>query len=238
MSHPPPRLARLVLVTPDGRLLGALPATPVATPWWQDIEPVAAAVRAAHGVGVTVLRLLEVGAPGDAGIEITYLAETTDSVSVHPWDGALGEHPLRLPYARPGGPEADLAWARGVLAEHGFPPAGPAAQVRTWNLSSLWRIPVEGQTLWLKVVPPFFAHEGALIAALAGGPVPRLLGHAGARMLMTEIPGEDLYGAPLPMLLPMVDLLVGLQRDWIGRADDLVGLGLPDWRGARLAPRL
>jgi hypothetical protein len=238
MSHPPPRLARIVLVTPDGRLLGALPATPVATPWWQDVEPVVTAVRASHGVNVTVLRLLEVGEPRDAGIEITYLAEAAGAVCVEPWDGALGEHPLRLPYARPGGPAADLAWARRLLAARGFVEAGPAIQVRTWNLSSLWRIPVEGQTLWLKVAPPFFAHEGPLVEALAGGPVPDLLGHDGGRMLMTEIPGEDLYGAPAAALLPMVELLVDLQRGWIGRTDALVGLGLPDWRGARLAPSI
>jgi hypothetical protein len=231
-------LARLVLVTPDGRLLGALPATPVATPWWQDVQPVVAAIRAAHGLEVTVLRLLEVGEPQAAGLEVTYLAETADAGPALPWDGVLAGHPLRLPYARPGGPAADLAWARRVLADRGFVAAGPAVQVQTWNLSSLWRIPVEGQTLWLKVVPPFFAHEGALLEALAGGPVPALVGRDRSRILMTEIPGDDLYDAPLADLPPMVDLLVGLQLDWIGRADWLVALGLADWRGARLAPAI
>jgi hypothetical protein len=43
------------------------------------------------------------------------------------------------------------------LAERGLRPTTPPTQVRTWNLSSLWRKPVEGQTVWLKVVPPFFA---------------------------------------------------------------------------------
>jgi hypothetical protein len=35
-----PRTAELVLVAPNGRLVGRLPAVPVATPWWQDVEPV------------------------------------------------------------------------------------------------------------------------------------------------------------------------------------------------------
>ena len=241
MIPPPPRLARIVLVTPDGRLLGALPATPIATPWWQDVELVVTAVRAAHGIEVTVLRLLEAGEPGPAGIEITYLAETTAAdVDAEPWDGALDEQPLRLPYARPGGPAADLAWATSVLSERGYVPTGPAIQVRTWNLSSLWRIPVQGQTLWLKAVPPFFAHEGALVQTLAGAGerVPNLLGFEPGRMLMTEIPGADLYGAPLAVLLPMVDLLVDLQRRWAGRTGELIRLGLPDWRGERLAPAI
>ena len=53
------RTAELVLVTPDGRLVGSLPAVPVASPWWQDVEPVVRAVRDRHGVDVIILRLLD-----------------------------------------------------------------------------------------------------------------------------------------------------------------------------------
>ncbi len=238
MNPPPPRWARIVLVTPGGGLLGALAAVKVATPWWQDIAPVVEAVRAAHGVRITVLRLLEVAAPDSSGIEITYLAETPDAAATEPWDGVLDGHPLRLNYARPGGPAADLAWAERVLSARGFVRDGPAIQVRTWNLSSLWRIPVRGETLWLKAVPPFFAHEGAVLQALAGGPVPTLLGSEPGRILMREVPGEDLYEAATPRLPPMVDLLVGLQHDWASRTDTLFALGLPDWRGPRLTQRI
>jgi hypothetical protein len=108
-------------------------------------------------------------------------------------------------------------------------------QVRSWNLSSLWRIPVEGQSLWLKVVPPFFAHEGTILAALAGGPVPAILGHEGPRILMPEIPGEDLYEARGAALQAMIDLLTALQRQWIGRTDALLAMGLSDWRAPALA---
>lgn len=104
-----------------------------------------------------------------------------------------------------------------------------------WNLSSLWRLPLTSGAAWLKVVPPFFAHEGALLERLAGDAVPTLLGHDGPRMFMPEIPGDDRYDAPLPELLAMVDLLVDLQRRWVGRSDELIALGLPDWRGDALA---
>ena len=112
---------------------------------------------------------------------------------------------------------------------------GPPKQVRTWNLSSLWRLPTQGETVWLKVVPPFFAHEGALLARLAGGPVPRLLAHDGDRILLAEIPGTDLYDAGRSQLLAMVSLLVDLQRQWIGRVEELLAIGLPDWRGPALS---
>ncbi|MDO8802235.1 aminoglycoside phosphotransferase family protein [Phenylobacterium sp.] len=231
---PPPRFARLVLVTPDGALVGALPALPVATPWWQDVAPVIEAVRAAHGVEITVLRALEI-APNPKSVKVTYLAETPEPVAAaEPWDGELDEQPLRNSYAKLGGPAADLAWAKAILADQGLTPAGSPRQVRTWNLSSLWAIPVVGQTVWLKAIPPFFAHEAPLIAALAGEAVPKLLGQDGGRFLMAELPGQDLYEAEIDQLFAMVDLLVGLQAKWVGREADLFALGLPDWRAPAL----
>jgi hypothetical protein len=107
--------------------------------------------------------------------------------------------------------------------------------VRTWNLSSVWRLPVEGQTLWLKVVPPFFAHEGAVLDALSGGPVPALLGFERGRILMAESPGADLYGAVTADLLRMIDVLVALQDSCVARVDEFLSLGIADWRAPRLS---
>lgn len=230
----PPRTAELVLVTPDGKLVGVLPPVPVATPWWQEVEPVVQAARQHHGVEIVVLRLLDAERKEPHGGRVTYLAQVVEPIAAQPWSGVLDDHPLRHPFAQPGGPSADLAWARAILAGHGLRPTAPPIQVRTWNLSSLWRIPVEGQTAWLKVVPPFFAHEGAVLASLGEAPVPRLLGHDGGRMLLAEIPGRDLYSAELPLLLPMIDLLVDLQATWCRRIEDLLALGLPDWRAPAL----
>jgi hypothetical protein len=234
----PPRIARLVLVTPDGAVVGSLPPFPVSTPWWQDAEPVVSAARERHGIEVTILRLLEAERALPPGGEVTYLAEVAGRVDAEPWRGMLDEHPLRMPWARPGGPAADVAWAEAVLADGGMRRIGPAQQVRTWNLSSLWRLPVGGQTAWLKCVPPFFAHEGPMLAQLQGSPVPTLIAHDGLRLLLAEIPGEDLYGASPARLLNMARLLVTLQRQWLGRTDELIGLGLPDWRASALVPSI
>jgi hypothetical protein len=177
-------------------------------------------------------------APPGGGV--TYLAEIedgrADNLPLAPWDGVLEQHSLRLPYAEPGGPDKGLAWAAAVLRDLGMPQTGPAQQMRTWNLSALWRIPVEGGCVWLKWVPPFFAHEGAVLARLQdGGPVPRLLAHQGGKIMMPEIPGEDQYDAPLPTLLALVSMLVNLQADWCGREPELLAVGLPDWRAAPLS---
>jgi hypothetical protein len=229
------RTAELILVTPNGLPVGRLPAVPVATPWWQDVEPVVRAARDHHGVDVTILRLLDAELEQPHGGRVTYLAEVAEPVSAEPWIGVLDDHPRRHAFARPGGPAADLAWACAVLAERGLRPTAPPTQVRTWNLSSLWRMPVVGQTVWLKVVPHFFAHEGALLALMAGARVPTVLSHDSGRMLLAEIAGKDLYFAELPLLRDMVNLLVELQRLWSDRVEELLALGLPDWRAPALS---
>jgi hypothetical protein len=243
LSTIPPRIATLVLVTGDGQLVGSLPPIPIATPWWPDAEPVVRAARELHGVDVTVLRLLEAELDSARGGAVTYLCEVAGPVpNAQPWAGRLDDHPLRRPWARPGGPAADLAWADRVLADRGLQRIGAAEQARTWNLSSLWRLPLAEdaavEAAWLKVVPPFFAHEGAILRRLQAGPVPKLIGHDGARILMASIPGRDLYDAELPVLNELVTCLVDLQRDWLARPDELLALGLPDWRGPALSPAI
>jgi hypothetical protein len=224
----------LVLVTADGGVVGSLPGVPVATPWWQDIEPVVRAARDVHGVDVIVLRLLDTELDQPHGGRVTYLAEVAEPVRAQRWTGVLDDQPRRHAFARPGGPAADLAWAYARLAERGLRPTTQPTQVRTWNLSSLWRVPAEGRTAWLKVVPHFFAHEGALLARIAGARVPTLLGHDGGRMLLAEIAGDDLYAAGPRLRNEMVNLLVELQCAWSGRVDELLALGLPDWRAPAL----
>lgn len=241
MIDPPPRVVTLVLVRPDGTILGRLPAFVADTPWWMDIGPVVQGARERFGLSVTVLRLLDAERPAAHGGAVTYLAEIdgdatslTSGESLQPWSGVLADDPLRMPWARPGGPDADLAWATSALADRGMPVAGAPEQIRTWNLSSLWRLPTDTGDAWLKVVPPFFAHEGAILERLAGAPVPRLLAHDGPRVLLGGIPGEDQYDAERPALLTMIDILVGIQGAWLGRADDLLEMGLPDWRAPAL----
>jgi hypothetical protein len=99
--RPPTRTARVVLVTGDGAVVGALPPLPVATPWWQDIAPVVSAVQERWSVEPTILRLLAASLPAPPGGEVTYLAQVDrPPMAAEPWDGELDEHPLRLAYAR------------------------------------------------------------------------------------------------------------------------------------------
>lgn len=231
---PPQRSARLVLVLPDGALVGCLPPVAVSTPWWQDAAPVVAAARERFGLDILVLRLLETERDRPQGGAVTYLAETARPVKAELWNRALPPHPLRQIFAEPGGPPRLLQWASHALASHGIKISGPPEQFRTWNLSSIWRISTDHQTVWLKSVPPFFAHEGPLLSFLQGQPVPRILAHQKGNMLLADIAGEDMHEAGQPALNKMVTLLVDIQAGFPNRTGELLKLGLPDWRAPSL----
>ncbi|MBA2700636.1 MAG: aminoglycoside phosphotransferase family protein [Chloroflexi bacterium] len=238
----PTRAVRLVVIDVDGVVQGITPdPIPVATPWWPEAWPVVEAARQGLGLEVAVLRLLETDSAGPAGGLVTYLVEGLEALPASrwatilvPWTGAIADHPRRQPWARPGGPRADLAWANRVLDRQGRTRTGPAEQIRSWNLSSLWRIPVRDGNVWLKHVPSFFQHEGAVLEHLAGDHVPVLLGRDAGRVLMEELRGEDLYVADTPVLEALVRMLVDLQVGQADEIDELLGLGLPDWRPSAL----
>ncbi len=245
----PPRRVTLVLCTAADGVLGVLPPFEVATPYWQEVREVVGAARTRHGLDVTVLRLLcaaEESPP--RGGDVTYLAEVgADDVDDAeravdgPWTGPdpLAEQRFRMPWARPGGPTEDLYLADEVLRAHEFRAAGAPQQLRTWNLSSIWRLPVlrRGGTgdVWLKAVPPFMAHEGRVLRLLGEtAALPRTL-HAWVddrdgcgRVLLEDVRGEDQYGAPAHRVAAFAAALTAVQ---LGSADqllDLLALGVPD----------
>ncbi|MDF1490260.1 phosphotransferase family protein [Tessaracoccus caeni] len=243
------RVVQLVLCT-EGQMLGALPPFPVEVPWWPEVGDIVDGARDRFGLEIAVLRLI--GCPTDrrSGGEVTYLAEVMAPGDVPasvlrgllPWTGhpgdPLAEHPLRQPWARPGGPAAALAWARERLTEQGVEVIGSAEQRKSWNLSAIWRIPTSAGAVWLKCVPEFFAHEGAVIRAVGASLAPVLLAAEPGRILLADIAGEDHHDATGSILPPMIDLLVAEQAHWIGRDDELFALGLPDRRLPAVAPRI
>lgn len=245
----PRRRVTLVLCTVADGVLGVLPPFEVARPFWQEVDGVVAGASARYAVRVTVLRMLHAAleTPPHGG-DVTYLAEVDAAdagrvgAAVSPWLGPdpLADHPLRMPWARPGGPAADVGWALTALAAAGRTPSGAPEQVRTWNLSSLWRLRAtdagRSADAWLKVVPRFFGHEGLVLERLQGtAAVPLLLargsGPAGSgRVLLDDVPGQDCYGAPADRVAGFARVLAAVQVGVAGQADDLVGAGVPDRR--------
>lgn len=229
----------LVLCTGDGILHGALPPFQVDTPWWPEVTEVVERARELHGVDTTVLRLLAAPEEDRSGGDVAYLAEVyaRPAADLLPWPGdPVVDHPLRQPYARLGGPRRDVDWALEVLSTAGLS-VGRPRQVKTWNLSSIWCIPTSEGDTWLKVVPPFFAHEGVIIDHLDSPCVPRLIGAQAGRTLMAHIDGVDHLDTTGPPLVEMVEQLIGLQLANLGRVPQLLSLGLPDRRLREIGPR-
>jgi hypothetical protein len=226
----PERNVTLVLLGRGGDVLGATDPFAVETPWWLDTAPIVE-----RFAGIAVLRMLEVEpAPGfEIGGNVTYLVEALDPLEeagaalgpLRPWPGRIGPDPLRMPWAESGGPAADLAWA----AEH-VEIAGAPQQHRTWNLSAIWALPTRDGQVWLKCLPPFCAHEPAVLGLLSDQRVPRVLASEGHRVLLADLPGEDGYLASVEVRRVLIDLLVGLQSSTRDRIADLESAGVPDRR--------
>jgi aminoglycoside phosphotransferase (APT) family kinase protein len=65
---------------------------------------------------------------------------------------------------------------------------------------------------------------------------PPLIAADGPRVLLAEVPGEDLHRPSRGQVATLVDLLVGEQVRWIDRTAELLALGLPDWRAEVFVP--
>jgi hypothetical protein len=238
------RRVSLILCDATGEILGTLPPFTVDDPWWPEVNPVIAVARERFGTEVIVLRMLDVVSHTYNGGDVTYLAEL---VGEPPRDLPLmpapmiddGMEPLRAAWARPGGVTATIAWADVALETIGRPRVGPVDQIKTWNLSSVLRLPTVAGDVWCKSVPPFLTHEGGIIA-LVGADEPRLVPPllasepASRTVLLGDVAGDDDWDAPEPRLLSMVQTLVRVQARLIDRTDELLDTGLPDWRARPL----
>jgi hypothetical protein len=219
-----------LVVAHDARLLGSIGPFEVATPWWQDIEPISRCFP--H---LAVLRLLDVSAPPGAtnGGTVRYLAEqvgpSPDALPLElgpvPEGVVLDEDTMRMPWARPGGPSLDLEWVASVV-----PVTGTPVQHRTWNLSAIWSVPTAVGAVWLKCLPPFLSHEAQVLRALSDRAVPRLLGHDGHRLLLQSLPGRDGYDATIGERKQLIDTLIAIQLTTVSRTSELLASGVPDRR--------
>lgn len=223
--------ATLTLVDPAGRPLGTLPPLPVASPWWKEAAEIVEGVRDRHGIDVIVLRLLSATRAQPPGGDVTYLAEydgppVSGLTPVEDEPAWLRPHPLRMPWAEIGGPARALRWADDVLAGLGWTVRGHA-QIRSWNLSSIWRVDTDRGPVWLKEIPPFFAHEGAVLRWLDRPNVPVVLGDDRHRTLMADVPGTDRYHADPAERLAMLAALLDIQTDAARRTDELLELDMP-----------
>jgi|tagenome__1003787_1003787.scaffolds.fasta_scaffold20932421_2 hypothetical protein len=237
------------VVTWGDAYLGTIGPVSVSIPWWSEVEPVVAHLRAVLGVPVIVLRLLRVdGGDGSRDGHVTYHAAALSrpppgqlaARPVPPWPGELtGPENLRSPWARLEGVRELLDWAGATLEAAGRRTTGPAVQRRTWNLSGLFQLPTVTGPVWLKATPGFATDEAGVIAAFARvdpSLVPPVIGAAPGRVLLEHLPGEDCWDASPPVITSAVQRLAAAQA-LVAR--QLPGIpGLPDRRPPVLAAQI
>ncbi|MGW1177495.1 phosphotransferase family protein [Kitasatospora sp. NPDC002543] len=207
--------------------------------WWSSVDEVVARATDAAGVPVLVARLMEGRSadPGHGG-RVRYHAEALRRPAGReagaPDAGTaalLGPAERRAAWATPEGLRSALAWAEAELAGVGRPRSGPARQIRTWNLSGLFRLPTAtGTDAWLKTTTPAFnAREDEAIALLGGvdgALVPTVLAAdpSGGRLLLDHVPGEDCWSPSAATVADVVPRFVAAQAALAARPADLAGL--------------
>ncbi|MEU5693676.1 phosphotransferase [Actinosynnema sp. NPDC020468] len=213
------------LIVVDGRCVGEAPPFTVDVPWWNEVETVTAHLDAALGVTAAVLRLVSTTGRFGRDGTTTYEVEVDRTpAGLSTVDHELTDHPRRLPWAKPGGPADLLAWAG---------PHERAVQVKTWNLSCVYRLRQAGETRWLKAVPPFQVDEGEVIPMVAEvdpGLVPPLLAAEDRRVLLADVPGHDCWRPDEAVIRDVLPRWVAVQAALAGppRLREL-GFPVPDF---------
>jgi len=223
--------------------------------FWQTVEPLNAAMRTLTGLNLTTLRLLNVRYDETKNI-ITrvYLMECHDGDTPNAGRWVRREYlhaaanaPATLADAlREWDTLTPVSWyAQGWfmqttralperLQTRGYIVDAPIEQVRTWERSTVLRAHTTRGAVYIKQVPPMFAHETRLSLWLAErfpGDCPPVLDVDGCQMVMpdyggtalTQIQDEAVWAAAL-------QAHARLQQRLSGYVDELLTLGVPDRR--------
>ncbi|MFD5467706.1 phosphotransferase family protein [Kitasatospora sp. NPDC127059] len=227
-------------LTHGDEYFGELGPFEAAVGWWSSMDGVVDRATELAGVPVLVTRLVD-GHSEDLGHggRVRYHAEALrrpTTLRPRPLDGGTAARlgpgdTRRAAWATPEGLRAALTWAEEQLAALGRPAAGAARQIRTWNLSGLFRLPTAtGPDAWLKTTSPRFnAPEGEVIALLGGvdpALVPTVLAAdpAAGRLLLDHIPGEDCWTPSEATVADVVPRFVAAQAALAEHPAALAGL--------------
>jgi len=219
------------LITWNGDCLGTVGPFCVAGTWAHDVAPVVARLRDELGVRVAVLRMIDVSGEEPRGGHATYHVEAFERprrarfgpAPAH-LEALIGPEPQRAAWATRNGLLAALDWATEALQAAGRAPLGPPEQVKTWNLSGLFRFKTARGPVWLKTLPMFAADEAVALGAVrlvAPTLVPAVLAadSAGRRLLLDHVPGTDCWE---PSAADVRGAVRGLAQAQAALADDPV----------------
>jgi hypothetical protein len=145
---------------------------------------------------------------------------------------ATGWSPRRPPWSHPGWFRRAATWMVEQMAANGRPPVGAPQQHQLWNLSVVLRCRSHGGDVFFKCSADVFRREAAVTQALAQrmpNLLPEVLAIDSAQgwMLMDDLAAAELGDQEESLWHKGVVAHARIQQSWRGRADELVGLGLP-----------
>jgi hypothetical protein len=148
-----------------------------------------------------------------------------------------------LPWEQPGWLDQATAWIHERLTQRGQPATGPVELLHQRPWSTFARVPTTGGTVYFKAPAPMFAYEAALAQALAGWrpdcSVPIVAVDLGRGWILSEEAGvtvrrADQSAGQMEHWLKLLPGYAELQIEMIARVPDVLALGVPDRRLARL----
>lgn len=165
--------------------------------------------------------------------EVAGLDPVTAREAVAAWarERAEGWSPLRPAWSRPGWFAQASAWMVGQMAADGRPATGRPRQHQLWDVSVVLRAPSANGDAYLKCSAGLFRHEAAVTQALAArmpGAVPDVVAVDAERgwMLMRDLGAPELGDQDETFWGEGVAAHARIQRSWLERVDELVGLGV------------
>ncbi|RYP86239.1 hypothetical protein EKO23_09800 [Nocardioides guangzhouensis] len=167
---------------------------------------------------------------GDA---IARLEPETSRAAVTSWarERDEGWAPSRPAYSRPGWFAEASAWMVDRMAAYGHPALAPPHQHHLWDVSVVLRASSAEGDLYLKCSNDRFRHEAVVTLALAErmpGLAPDVVAVDADRgwLLMHDLGAPELGEQDHALWPAGIAAHASIQRTWLDRTDELVGLGL------------
>jgi hypothetical protein len=165
---------------------------------------------------------------------ITRLEPTTSRAAVASWarERVEGWSPMRPQWSRPGWLESASIWIVDQMAADGRPIVGASQQHQLWDLSVVLHASSADGNVFFKCSADAFRHEAVVTQKLAGlmpDLVPEVIAIDDSQgwMLMRDLGAAELGDQDESLWHEGVVAHSGIQQSWLGRADELVALGLP-----------
>lgn len=142
--------------------------------------------------------------------------------------------PRRAPWHSAVWFDSAFEWIHARLDALGMPAIAPVRQLRAWGLSCAMRIATDGGDVYFKATPPFMAHEGRVMQAVAERypallPPPLAVDNRRGWLLMPDYGSAMLHESPdVARWETALRLFARMQVEQAAHTRDWLAIGCPD----------